>query len=494
MKKIICMVLALMLTISLAAGMIGCGGKQLDETEDPINVNLPTDYKGSLTIATNTAFYNDIEKVKVEFNKKYPNITVTVKPQPDQNKSILQWYNGDRVKPGTSPDLFWFTTLDWLPLAEGGILKDLSAAMDAADEAGTLDVSDMKEDIMVLGRKGFTKQGSQYMFPTTYDQFVTYINTEIFKHAGIEIGNRGTDEMTFTYTPLGDSAPKTIKAQEWTWEQFEEIALLIKEYYTDNQLFNGVAPVTAHLESEALISGVLGSFDVDILGDNGEILIEEGEEREALIEGLDFMHDMVEKGYTAYVAPGAMGQGTIAMHFQSRAGMIVPEEPTEGVEYPDSGYFCDDMLDVVPFPAIGDNPKFGGGSHGYAMYRYTRHQDEAWAFLQFMLSQEGQDVLGDSGLQVPILKSMDEPKTDGENWNWLSKPTAQMNHAAFISYPERMYPTIFQMVLPTEIQTNVFKAYVAMAQTTTQSNGSESAYNSAIDSFINLIEAEKQKV
>lgn len=317
MKKIICMVLALMLTISLAAGMIGCGGKQLDETEDPINVNLPTDYKGSLTIATNTAFYNDIEKVKVEFNKKYPNITVTVKPQPDQDKSILQWYNGDRVKPGTSPDLFWFTTLDWLPLAEGGILKDLSAAMDAADEAGTLDLDDMKEDIMVLGREGFTAEGSQYMFPTTYDQFVTYINTEIFKHAGIEIGNRGTDEMTFTYTPLGDSAPKTIKAQEWTWEQFEEIALLIKEYYTDNQLFNGVAPVTAHLESEALISGVLGSFDVDILGDNGEILIEEGEEREALIEGLDFMHDMVEKGYTAYVAPGAMGQGTIAMHFQS---------------------------------------------------------------------------------------------------------------------------------------------------------------------------------
>lgn len=489
MKKALGIILTLCLTVCIAVAGFGCGKKSLNENNTPINVNLPKDHKGSVTIATMTNFYNDIVKVAKAFNEEYPNIKVNIRPQSDQSKTILQWYNGDKVKPGSCPDIFWFTTLTYQPLMEGGILKDLTPAMEAAEKAGTLDADDLKKEIMILGKENFSESGKQYLLPTTYDQFVTYINCEIFTRAGIEISNRGTDDITFTYTPIGGSK-KTVRGMDWTWTDFEEIALMISKFYTDNNLFNGAKPVTTHLESEALITAVLKSHGVDIFDENNNLLIKSGEDRTALVEALTFMNSMVQNGYTSYIPSGAMAQGNIAMHFQSRAGMIVPENPTAGVEFPDSGYFHDELLDVVPFPAIGNTPKVGGGSHGYAMYRYTQHQDEAWALLQFMLSQKGQDVLGDTGLQVPVLKSMDTAKTEGENWKWLSKPVATMNHQAFISYPERLSPTIFHMSLPTKIQDTVFKAYVAMAQNTTQNGG----YEAEIDKFIRLIEAELKKV
>lgn len=388
MKKIVSFVLVVFFSFSIFM-IAGCGSKTPTESTEEINVNLPSDYEARITVSTSTGFMNDLEKVKQAFNKYYPNITVVIKPQPNNNQQIISWHNADKARPGSSPDIFWFPNIDFPNLASGGILKDLTPYFNAAVEAGKIDKEDLVEEYFNLGRLGFKEEGNLYMLPTHRDQIVCFINTTIFKWAGIEI-----------------------PSDDWTWDEFVVVAQKLKEHYEKNGWGN-ICPVTAHLEAESTIYPIMMAHGVEFFDEDNNVILNNAKTKAAL----QFMKDMNDQGYAKYNHNGAVAGGQVAIQFQSRPALIMPGE-IEGAEFPNAGYFGVDDFNVVSFPKImidGVNkPAVGGGTHGYSMYRYTKNPNAAWAFLQFLYTQEAQNLLGEAGRHVPMLKSMHENDEPGE--------------------------------------------------------------------------------
>lgn len=95
-----------------------------------------------------------------------------------------------------------------------------------------------------------------------------------------------------------------------------------------------------------------------------------------------------------------------------------------------------DSIDFLPFPG----EKVAVGCSGYGIT--TVHADEeqtangetkkvadlAWDFIKFIISEEGQQVAGETGLSIPVLKSLLE---DGKWTEWNAEQN--LNHAAFLA-------------------------------------------------------------
>ena len=91
--------------------------------------------------------------------------------------------------------------------------------------------------------------------------------------------------------------------------------------------------------------------------------------------------------------------------------------------------------DAVSFPFIGEKGYIGAGTSGYGIARSSKHPNEAWAFLAFMMSKDGQQAFSKTGNAVPVLKSL---ATDEDAiWNTIPDIQARFNHKAFIQFDER---------------------------------------------------------
>ena len=123
MKKIIKIALCCVLSFCMCLSVIGCGSRSYENPNAniPVDVNLPKDYKGEITVATSPAYMKDMNSVIAEFNKEYPNIKVNTQAQPDLNESIMRWHSADLNKPGSCPDIFLNEGQQWVALKEGGI-------------------------------------------------------------------------------------------------------------------------------------------------------------------------------------------------------------------------------------------------------------------------------------------------------------------------------------------------------------------------------------
>ena len=86
------------------------------------------------------------------------------------------------------------------------------------------------------------------------------------------------------------------------------------------------------------------------------------------------------------------------------------------------------------FIPAGTVHAIGAGCSGYAMYRYAENPTEAWLFLKFMASEEGQNAFCSTGNGVPSNKNLlfDEDAA----WRNLTAPElsglTNFNHDAFV--------------------------------------------------------------
>ena len=459
LKKILIFALSILLVFSFVA----CGGKVENVEQEEVNVNLDKNTSGKITVGVYATNLEDLLKVIKEFNKVYPNIKVVTKTQADTDRAILQWHKADEKVPGSSPDIFWFATESFAPLADGGILMDLNPWLNASYEAGILKKENLVQEAMLMG----TLDGKQYLIPTHNDRIVTLVNKTILEKAGIKMPT----------------------AEEWTWEKFEEISTQLQSKYTSLGIASGIKAVNAHWESNSVVWPILKAHGVQVADENNNITLDSDATRNALT----FLRSQVNKSYTAYNGSGNVSGGNVAFQFQSRSAMAVPT-PIEGREFPEVGYFGKDDLEVLPFPALSvdgvNKIYYGAGSHGYAMYKRSRNQNLAWAFLQFLLSEQAQDMFGEAGLHVPMLKSM-EKNSEGTDWNWLKVPKRDMNHDAFISNSDRNTATDFHLQFPSKIRSAVYEAVLLMAQeamTTTKS------IDELINTCVQTLEFELSKV
>jgi ABC-type glycerol-3-phosphate transport system substrate-binding protein len=169
-------------------------------------------------------------------------------------------------------------------------------------------------------------------------------------------------------------------------------------------------------------------FNSFIRSYGGELMSVDGKptfNSEGAKKGLLAMKELIDKRYTIIPTQKTeeiFNSGKAVMYFAVRP--ILSNLEAAGLDY-----------DVVSFPKIGEIGYIGAGTSGYGISRSTKHANEAWAFLAFMMSEDGQQAFSKSGNAVPVLKTL--ATADHAIWRTIPDAQVRFNHNAFIAYPER---------------------------------------------------------
>lgn len=82
--------------------------------------------------------------------------------------------------------------------------------------------------------------------------------------------------------------------------------------------------------------------------------------------------------------------------------------------------------DVAPMPAGPAGQATSINSAGFVVAKGSTHPDEAWKFIEFVLSPTGQTRLTELGLAIPVLKSVAESPV------FLKQKTVEINQQVFL--------------------------------------------------------------
>lgn len=323
------------------------------------------------------------------FNEVYPNIKITLDPiSGNYTQGLLS-----RIKSGTVPDILYVGDDTISYFAEKKLLLNLDAHMDAAK----FDTSLYYDSMIKLGQKN--QNGSQYMMPRDYNKVVCYYNKDLLAEAGITKDN-----------PLYPN-------DDWTYDEFLDLCEALKK----SSLSSDIYPVDAMLAWPPRIQCFYPQLRrrTDDRGRQARIQYARSE------RGAFRNEDPLDKGYTInpmQKTEEIFNAEKAVMYFAVRP--IMSNLQVAGINY-----------DAVSFPFIGEKGYIGAGTSGYGIARSSKHPNEAWAFLAFMMSKDGQQAFSKTGNAVPVLKSL---ATDEDAiWNTIPDIQARFNHKAFIQFDER---------------------------------------------------------
>ena len=140
-------------------------------------------------------------------------------------------------------------------------------------------------------------------------------------------------------------------------------------------------------------------------------------------------------------------------------------------------------FDVVSFPAIGNTPAVATGAVGYGIAPNSQNKDAAWAFLQYMMSSPGQEVIARVGKGIPVLKSLAEDNTAA--WRQMTNGNGDaVTVDNMISYTERDVTASWFGALPADARAaygNLYGSFLANIV------GNGQAFDRAYNTFVNDI-------
>ncbi|MEV4380720.1 sugar ABC transporter substrate-binding protein [Streptosporangium sp. NPDC049644] len=359
---------ALGLTITACgstASEVSADGGGLGTAENPV----------SIRVIANDAFAKQWQDQLVpEFNKKYPNIKVSVDgvPYNDQlPKTMLEL---------TGPTPTYDVVLgddSWIPqLAKTGGLMDLKADVSKWTDAG-YDWDDFNPTPLAAGQW----DGKQYTVPVRSNLLLMFYNKKLYKKAGVQ-------EPT----------------AETTWEQyFADAKKLVQDTDGDGKVDAWATGTyfTKDPLTPTIWQTVLNSNGVALLDDDLKVAFG----NEAGVKALQTHVDLLK-----YAPPGAstyqfnepleaFRQGRTATMFMWGSvykGTAVDEASTT-LKPEDVG------LTTLPAGSAGPGAHRGIWSAGIA--KKTRHPAAAWTWLQWVTSKEGEQFTGSAFGTFPARNS-----------------------------------------------------------------------------------------
>lgn len=308
----------------------------------------------------------DWDAVIAGFNETYPNITVQITKSPfkDFFTRLQTQASGDNL-----PDAFMMNGPNFQLYASNGII----VPFDRAVEDGELDFSNYPEAMAEL----YTYDGTPYAVPTSYDSIGLWYNEDLFEKAGVEV-------------PTG----------EWTWEDLHEAAKEISEALKDE----GVYGFAGGAYNQELFYNL-------IFQAGGAVLNEDATEAQysspGSREALQFLRDMVEDGSsptiqtTADTSPDEL--------FKSGKAAMVYGGSFRVQGYVDSA--VGESIQVVPLPKGKER---GVVLHGGAVVASAASDNAAAAaaFAVYHGSEEGQQIIGESGASIPAFQGTEQAYID----------------------------------------------------------------------------------
>lgn len=432
MKKWIATLCAAVLLATSIFGLQGCAvNMELKDPDDYVPGDVDPEINATLRVAMlNTTQEEELmDDLASGFNVIYPNVDFEFTKLTTYESGIAQ-----TIATGTKLDVIWVPDAYVTSLADQGLLYNLQNYMEKSEADGLFNPDDYQPAMMKLGQY---KHGSdpdntaQYFLPRDYSKIVTYINTSLVEQ----------------YAPDFDVQYYVEHMDEWTWDVMLDLC---------EQLQNGMANeqtkpriVEAMWRWLILFYGLVQAEDGSYLDADGNPVLDEGFQN-----ALNLVRDLIDEGYTTFdtnlTELNRFHSAQAVIAFQSRPYMA-------------TAVILGDDLEILPFPAIGSDPKVGTGTTGYGICTSSENPDLAWEFIRYMMSENGQTVLSETGKAVPSMISLQE----GENPGWKQFYSQyNYNHDAFVYAPERdVVMDYYDMLSSAEAKTHddalraLFEAY-----------------------------------
>jgi multiple sugar transport system substrate-binding protein len=300
----------------------------------------------------------------------------------------IESYSGDysqklisQASSGALPDVFM--TID--TLVGFFAQRNISLALDEYFSAEEL--SGYYEKIVDMGKVG----GKIHAMPRDYSRIVVFYNTALFTRAAL---------------------PKP--QNNWTWDDFTQTAAALKalsgvEAGADLQLNFPAATIP-------YVIGMGGSIFPSDTG-NTESNFNNAGTRAAIVE----LRTLVGNGSirNTFSGTGSFSGGNVGMYFAPRSQTTVVHNSLGGT------------WDVVACPEFPADAVIGSGLAGYSISALTKKKEMAVKFLRFLMGEDGQKALGNTGNVVPVLKSL------ANDNSWKDYPVTGKNTDAFLAHTER---------------------------------------------------------
>ena len=417
-KKLAPVIAAVCFALVCSLCCFGCAPTLLDDqgSNYEVNINLDKNIKAELTVlvpSTDGGVESRIiDAVAKGFKQHYPNVTVKKKADAITDEFYMETIL-NLVQSDTMPDLVYTNTAMYYFCVSKKVLLNLEPYFKATAKAGTLDMADYYDNFFDMA----TYEGGRYVIPRNADSVVTFYNKSMLSEAGI---NPETDERM---------------TNDWTWDDFVSIGKQLVDFWKTNpNKYARYYPLRQTvLDWESVWNPLMQSFGANALT-NGKVTIDSHEAREFV----ELYKNLVTEKITPSWDSGSMSQfinGYTAFEFSS-----------SGPDYFQKIDLLKDNFEILPFPLVnGEDSKIGSGFAGWGISGKSKNRDLAWAFLQYMISEEGQLAMYSGGdVSTPsVLRSLTESKA------W-AKGFEHLNLDAYMAHEDKkISPAYFKSANPT---------------------------------------------
>jgi multiple sugar transport system substrate-binding protein len=329
------------------------------------------------------------EAAIARFNKRYPNVKVV-----DQFNPITSWSDYlDKLLTlsvsGKAPDLIHIATEGVQLGVHKKLLRPLNefAEGDAAAKEALSDTDPALVKSVTVGDKS-------YLMPVAWNNMMIYYNTRVFEEAGIK--------------PPSD---------DWTWEEFLEIAKKLTSGSGPQKRFGFGIPYF-----NFGLTPFWYSAGTSILKNN---LTEANLDDPKFLEAVKFLHSLVHEHA---VSPDPANTDPNAVFQLFAAGKIAM---TGGGHWPMQFFAANNFkdFDVLPWPKKAAKATVFGVD-GWGISPKTKNADLAWELLKELASAESQRQAAGSGVAIPARRSVAETE------EFLKQPASAKLFYESLSYAQ----------------------------------------------------------
>ncbi len=290
-----------------------------------------------------------------KFEEQNPDIKVEMQLTPwDQ-----YWTKFDAAAGANqAADVFFMNV--WVPkYAEAGVLEPLDSYM----ERDGFDFDLYTGSIIENG----IYNGTHYTVPKGTDSLAVMVNTSLFEKYGV-----------------------AVPENSWTWDDMISTCRELKEKI--GAAGDSIYPMAFMLNSTN------GSWQPVVYQFGGEIFREDGTcgyNSEESVAAIQALVDMIDEGL---IPDYQMISDTSAEEFfiSGQACMIyLPTFSTQKIEQAKM-----ENVKLIQLPKAQSQAFITGNMH-YGMNAVSQHKEEAWRFLQYLASEEANDIVGQRGIDLP---------------------------------------------------------------------------------------------
>lgn len=353
-----------------------------------------------------------LEALKKAYEEEHNDVNIIIKDF-GAYSTVREYITAYASAQDKLPMVLWMPNDEFAEPAEGGYFVDLRSYYEA-DESTAYDLyyESMLHSASYTGTykplsEDESKDYGLWFAPRDYNKPTIVYNTKLMSELGIAIPDttNGWDMQAF-YSFL-----KTVN------DTIEQKAGENRSYrgYRAIHLFSAWEPVYTTLFENMGTDGIMKDGSYNLNSAKNDAIMSE-------------LYDNVFRYDYMIDTDDAFNNGTVCMTVVARPVIV-------GM----ANQLGKDSIDFLPFP--GDKVAAGCSGYGITSIHADEEQtvngktkkvsDIAWDFISYIISEEGQQVAGETGLSVPVLKSL---TADGSWTKWNSE--AELNHSAFLAGEE----------------------------------------------------------